>query len=142
MNNYKGIPAKERRHVRTIVHLNAAAGEKLNPLTVYRQLLIDRDAKAKQEAQDKARIEQEDRRYRKDRARHAIEPAFIKLAELRDFLEAMEKDEGQIGSILADTCANMARLMLVEHVAKLERALFDLEVYKPENGWLATDLKA
>jgi hypothetical protein len=111
----------------------------------YKSILDERKALAaqqvKQQADDKAREQQRKR----ESARELIDPAIMKLAEVRDLLKAIEC--GDSGLLDDSALAMFARAALSEAGTELEQALFDLGLlrkgkgdYRP-GGWFVGEIE-
>jgi hypothetical protein len=140
-SQYAGIPANERERVRKLFHLYQAA-EKSHPQSpqqIYRSIIEGRKARAENDAKLAAARTKENAQFKRKSAQDAIEQGFRGLAILRDFLEAMADNEGNVEPLSGEDSARWAHLVLIQTLSKMERGLYDLGVIGPlvgeDEGW-------
>lgn len=141
------IPASERRAVTVLRALMVSDGEKnVTDEKAYQRLLSGRKEVAAKNAKEQEEHKREARKSARESARKSIDPAIMKLGEVRDLLESIE--HGDSGPFTDSAMAMFARTALVEAGTELEQALFDLGVLnkgehdRRPGGWFVNELPA
>jgi hypothetical protein len=133
-NPYAGIPAADRKHVRTLFHIQAAGGIKQSPADIYRSILKEREEKAKADAAEQARIEKENRRYKLERAQQDAAKALRTLMGAWNMAQAIEAQQDLEPAMNVQDMGAYVRMAIKEAGVQLEEALVAFDVLKPEQA--------
>ena len=126
------IPAADRKAVTQYRGWMIAEGKKdVTDERAYQLLLKVRkktEAERKETAAARVKEQAADKRQARESANESIDPAIMKLGEVRDLLKLIES--GDTGGATDSAMAMFARAALTEAATELEQALFDLGVLK------------